>query len=139
MSLLSTIIQEPAWKPHRFFIYGRPGCGKTSLACSAPKPILLRVGQEDFPASISCPSWPDSADSFQTVIDRMTALYKENHDFETFVLDSITGLASLVYSETCKERGKKHIEEWTFMKGYEFAIPFWIRIRNGLDKLREKE
>lgn len=136
MSLLETIIQKPAWKPQRFLIYGTPGVGKTTFAASAPKPILLNV--EDGLGDISCPHWPTNAKTFDEVLGRMRSLYSEKHDFETFILDGLTGVRPFVYKKVCEEKGKEHIEDFGYGKGYEYALVYWQKLMDGLEALRDK-
>ena len=84
-------------------IAGDPGVGKTLLAATFPKPIIIRV--EDGAASIS-----HLSDAFMTplikrpyeVNDWLDRLAKEKHHRKTLVIDSITALDAMVESEIVK-------------------------------------
>ncbi|RKX64881.1 MAG: AAA family ATPase [Tenericutes bacterium] len=84
-------------------VYGRPGIGKTMLASTAPKPLiisaeagLLSLADHDIPvAEIS--SMADLTDIYNYVKDDPDA-----QEFETIVLDSISEIAEVILSANKK-------------------------------------
>jgi len=88
MSLLDTV-SIPKRKPPIITIVGESGCGKTSLAATMPKPIFIRA--EDGMQSVHSPAFPLLTSSNQ-LFGQLRALYKEKHDYQTVVIDSVTAL-----------------------------------------------
>lgn len=90
-------------------IYGKPGTGKTTLALSAPKPLLL-----DFDGGmgrVDSMFWGDTLeiDNFQTVFDLLQESEKTLDDFDTIIIDTvgsfIESLCAHLVSKNPKLRG----------------------------------
>ena len=91
---LASLNRLSAPKPPRIVIYGPHGIGKNTFAASAPRPVLINL-EDGHPSGIPIDSFP-KASSFSEVMEAMTALYSEDHDFETLVIDSLDWLEPLV-------------------------------------------
>ena len=90
MSVLSTI-SKPCDRAIIATITGDAGIGKTTLACSFQKPIVIRV--EDGLQSIPENERPDAFPVVQKVDElwsQLSALINEQHDYKTVVIDSVT-------------------------------------------------
>lgn len=77
-------------------IIGDAGLGKTSLAATFPRPIFIRA--EDGMSSIPEDVRPDAFPRIRDVDDlkeQLTALIKEDHNYETLVVDSVTALETI--------------------------------------------
>ena len=95
MSLLSTI-SKPADRAVFVTILGEAGLGKTSLAASFPKPIFLRA--EDGLQAIPLENRPDAFPVIKKeseLWEQLMTLIKEDHDYKTVVIDSVTALERL--------------------------------------------
>lgn len=95
MSLLSTVT-KPQSRPVIATITGDAGSGKTTLAATFPKPIFIRA--EDGMESIPLDKRPDAfpvIESVDQLWEQLTALIKEDHDYKTVVIDSVTQLESM--------------------------------------------
>ena len=95
MSILSSIA-KPNDRPIICTLTGDAGLGKTSLAATFPKPIFIRA--EDGLQAIPASSRPDAFPILNTVEqlwEQLTALIKDEHDYKTLVIDSITQLDNL--------------------------------------------
>lgn len=87
--------------PKSFVIYGLPGSGKTTLASTFPKPLLLMDMNDKGTDSIS-----DVKNVYVAEIEdaaQVDAMYWElkegRHDYETVVLDTMTRFQELVIEE----------------------------------------
>ena len=95
MSVLSSI-RKPEDRPAIVTILGDSGLGKTSLACTFPNPIVIRA--EDGLSAIPSEQRPDAFPVIQKVDDvwdQLMALIKEDHEYKTVIVDSVTALERL--------------------------------------------
>ena len=95
MSILSSIA-KPNDRSIICTITGDAGLGKTSLAATFPKPIFIRA--EDGLQAIPVSTRPDAFPLLSNVDmlwEQLTALIKEDHDYKTLVVDSVTQLDTL--------------------------------------------
>lgn len=138
MSLKDLVSSKGCVEDDRVIIYGPSGAGKTTMACTFPSPVLLRV--EDGARGVDVPTWPQVFTSLNGVIGAVTDLIKEEHEFKTLIIDSLDWLEPLVWDYTATEGGKGSIEDWGYQKGYKvYAIKVWDRVLQTLDVLRKKK
>lgn len=107
MSLLSAA-KKPQNEPLIVTICGNPGSGKTSLAASFPKPFLIRTTGEAVPRDLA--DAPDSLDEVQKVEPfwaQLMALLDEEHDYQTAIVDSITGLEAMFTADVIEKDPNK--------------------------------
>lgn len=119
--------------PARILIYGPPGLGKTSLAASFPKPVLLKV-EDGVPAGVDIASFDIT--SFDGVMEAISALYSEEHDFKTVILDTLDRLEPLLWAKLCADQKWANIESPGYGKGYALADSYWREALDGLNALR---
>lgn len=127
-------IQKPTPKPARIIIYGNSGVGKTTIASQSDRPIFLCT--EDGLGNLNVPSFPLIQD-YDQFISALSALGREEHDFQTVVIDSLDWLEPLVWAQVCKRLNVKSIEEPGYGKGYTEATVEWTRILDYLTALRD--
>ena len=136
---LKDLKQVRATLPPRILIYGEPGVGKTALAACVPAPVFLQI-EDGTPADVELTSF-GKLDTFGQVLDALSALYSETHEFRTVVIDSVSELQRLVFAETCqrgddKGNKKNNIEDFGYGKGYVYAQRVWQDVLDGLNALR---
>lgn len=101
MSILSQAA-KPAREPIVATIVGTAGSGKTSLAATFPKPIVVRTQGETAPRDLSAEQRPDMMPELgdaAALWDVLKALLNDDHDYQTLVIDSCTGLEQLFVSD----------------------------------------
>jgi hypothetical protein len=93
MSLLATI-SVPVDRPVIVTILGDAGLGKTTLGATFPNPIFIRAGDDGL-QSIPEEERPKSFPIIENVDDlwaQLATLCKEEHNYKTLVIDSVTAL-----------------------------------------------
>lgn len=112
---LSQLTRANQPKPPRITIHGVAGVGKTTFAAQAYKPVFIQT--EDGLGTLSANHFP-LARTFEEVLDALAALYTEEHDFKTVVIDSVDWLEPLIWGKACRDNGWASIEDAGYGKGY---------------------
>lgn len=127
---LKSIRKNDAMAAPRIMVYGVEGIGKSTFGAGAPNPIYILT--EDGLGSLNVNHFP-LATSFQDVIDAIATLYKENHAFETVVIDSLDWLEAIIQREIEQKYDAKDL---AYGKGSLIAAERWREILDGLNALR---
>lgn len=107
MSALASI-SKPKDRPVFVTLCGDSGMGKTTLASRFPKPIVIRA--EDGLQAIPEKHRPDAfplLSSVDELWEQLTALVKEDHDYQTVIIDSVTALERLFIQHVIDSDPKK--------------------------------
>lgn len=121
--------------PPRLLTYGVAGVGKTKFGTDSPSPVILQT--EDGLGTIEAATF-GVLRSFQEVMEAITSLYDEPHDFQTVVVDSLDWLEPLIWRHTCEVQTPpwKDIETPGYGKGYLAALETWREFLDGINGLR---
>ena len=139
MAISLASLKKTTAKANPFVIVsGVEGVGKTEFAAQWPAPIMIRTTGENVPAGVEIDEFPEAA-SFDDLTDAIAALYNEEHNFGTFIVDALDGVEKLVWAETCKRNGWKTIEDESYGKGYVAADAVWDELLEGLKMLNEEK
>ena len=107
MSLLSTV-STPKPRAPIITIVGEAGTGKSSLAAAFPKPVFIRA--EDGVGRITKKVKPPQAfppvKTGDQLFDQLMALAKEEHDFLTAVVDSVSRLDEIFTRDILEKDGR---------------------------------
>jgi len=133
---LSGVITGKRQMPRRVLLYGTHGIGKSTWAASSPKPIVLQI--EDGLDDIGVDRTPVLTETIEVARWLIELSGDEDHGYQTVVIDSIDWLERLIWKATCKEQGKKSIEEFGYGKGYVLAMRRWEQLLHMLDACRGK-
>lgn len=106
MSLVE-VLSRPAHRAVMVTIAGEGGMGKTSLAAAFPAPVFLRT--EDGMESLgnNAPMAFPVAGSSRDIEEQLLMLGREDHQFRTVVIDSVTKLNILIEQEIVAGDPKK--------------------------------
>ena len=134
MSILAQVTSNRRGAPRATIIFGVGGCGKSTFAAGAPSPIFLpcEAGIND----IEVPAVP-FLDSYPAVMEAITALYQEEHQYQTVVVDSLDWLERLIWDDVASAEKVDSIEGIGYGKGYTFALDRWRTLLSGLNALRK--
>ena len=131
---LASVTSDVMKLPTRTLLYGTDGIGKSTFASKAPKPIFVpteegatRIPVAKFPL---CRSWTD-------VLGSLRALYVEDHEYRTLVLDSADWAQTLATTHIVKQDYGGDITAFdAYGRGYKGVMAEWLRLLSALDHLR---
>jgi hypothetical protein len=136
MSFLSKLVRSSDnVQPARILLHGVAGVGKTSLAAAFPNPVFAMV--EDGAGMLDITGAPIK--SWDDMMAMIGSLYDEEHDFQTFVVDSLDWFEPLVWAEACRLNKWNSIEDAGYGKGYVAATELWRQFVDGVNALRTEK
>lgn len=130
---LSSIQKSTGVKAPRVMIYGPHGLGKTTFGAGAPAPIFIQT--EDGLGRLEVDHFP-LAQSFDDVLGAIGALYSEDHNFKTVVVDSLDWLDNLIWRDINAKHDEKAL---AYGKGAVMAADYWRNVLEGLSALRDEK
>ena len=133
---LSRLRRVVADQPPRLMFYGPPGLGKTSLAAEFPNAVFIQV-EDGTPGGVELTSF-GHLKSFVEVMEALSSLLTEAHDYATVVVDSVDKLEPLVWAQTCEDNGWENIEKAGYGKGYIAAEAVWREFLALCNELRHQ-
>jgi hypothetical protein len=137
----------------RIVLLGVEKIGKTTFACGTRfakggvidetglnAPIVIPAKGEEGADALDVPIFP-TCKKFGDVMESIGALYSEEHEHKTAVLDSASALEPLIWDELCQENNVANIEKvgGGYGKGYIEAVGKWRMLLEGLDALRTEK
>lgn len=136
---LSSIASGVRMKAPKLVIYGVGGIGKTTFAAGATKPIFLFT--EEGQGSLDVARFEPRPDdpvlrTWEELIEGCQALYNEQHDYGTVVLDSMDFAEPLLWRYVSEKYKKANIEAFGYGKGYVYAVDEARILFQWLDALR---
>lgn len=107
MSLLDSI-SKPQDRATIVTICGDSGLGKTSLAATFPKPIVIRAedGLQGVPSELRPDAFP-LLQKVEELWEQLRTLLQEEHGYETLIVDSATALERLFITHVIDSDPKK--------------------------------
>jgi hypothetical protein len=134
-------IEIPDDGPGAVTIFGDAGDGKTSLAATFPKPIFIRV--EDGLKAIPKDKRPHAGPVIQKADDlwaQLAWLIKEDHDYRTAVIDSVSKLDVIFTEEIMRVDGKDNLAQCAggYGAGYQVLFGMHQRLRKACQMLQDK-
>jgi hypothetical protein len=142
MSILETI-SKPETRASIISIFGDAGLGKTCLAASLPNPIVIRA--EDGLQAIPADKRPDAFPLLRSADDlwaQLTALVKEEHQYRTVVIDSVTALERMFIASVidCDPKEPRSINQALggYGAGLSAVAAMHHRVRKACGMLNER-
>lgn len=135
---LSSIEETKHAYPPRILVHGQEKVGKSTFMSQAPDSIFIRT--EDGLSGINSKAFP-LATKYDDVIDALTALALNEHDYKFVVLDSADWLERLIHEKVCSDDNVKTIElaGGGYGKGYGIALNLWRDVLRALDYLNKEK
>src|SRR5258705_1406448 len=119
-SILNQVTVRKRKRQVMALLYGQPGIGKSRWAAGAPKPIFIST--ERGLDQLNVAKLPAPKD-FKSLYEQVDALDKEEHDYQTAVLDTIDGTELLIFGRVCQEGKATSIKQFAggYGKGFQRA------------------
>lgn len=137
---LKDLRTSTSMRPPRIVIYGPHGVGKNTFGSSAPKAVLIDI-EDGQPAGLDVPSL--RVTNFAELMEALGALYSEEHDFETVIVDSLDWLEPIFHREAIRRNNDANptkqwntIEDAGYGKGYILALDPLREYLDGINALR---
>ena len=136
---LSSIKKGVQHKAPRIVLLGVEKIGKSTFAAGSDNPIFLPIKGEEGVDDLDVAKFP-RAETFDDVLAAVRTLIKEDHEFKTFIIDSVSALEPVIWAKLCEEDNVDSIELYQkgFGKGYTAAANKMRDLMEGLDRLRSK-
>ena len=134
---LASIVKGKLNKPPRVLLYGVEKIGKSTFAAAAPSPIFLCSEDGTSELDVARFREPTRWEEVRYAID---TLVRTEHNYKTFVIDTLDWLEPLCWAEVCRKGGVDTIEAFGggYGKGYMAALDEWRVLLSELDELRHK-
>lgn len=134
---LKNIVKGKIKKPFLVLLYGPDGVGKSTFGSEAPAPIF--DGPESGTNNLDIARFTDSS-SWAKIRSNVWSLIKEDHEFKTYVLDSLDWAEPLLWQALCEKYHADSIDEVAggYGKGYGLANQEWKSYMQDLNKLRDR-
>lgn len=143
MSILSSI-SKPGDRPVLITICGDSGMGKTTLAATFPKPIVIRAedGLQAIPADLRPDAFP-VVNTPDELWEQLKGLIGEDHGYQTLVVDSVTALERMFATHIVETDPKKPRGIQQALGGYgagrEAVAAMHSRLRKAAGLLAERK
>lgn len=143
MSLLDSI-SKPQDRATIVTICGDSGLGKTSLAATFPKPIVIRAedGLQGLPSELRPDAFP-LLQKVEELWEQLRTLLQEEHDYKTLIIDSATALERLFITHVIDSDSKKPSSINTALGGYGSGLAavaaLHQRVRKACGLLNERK
>lgn len=142
MSFSINNIQKGVVKmPRKIVIYGPPKLGKSTLAGSVKKALMIPT--EDRVAHINCDKTP-VVKKYEEIMDVFNFLLTEKkHLYKRVIIDSLDWLEPILHQYICEKKKitsltDDHNKETAFQKGLKYiAVDGWKTFLHNCDVLRE--
>ena len=136
---LNNIKKGVEHKAPRIVLLGVEKIGKSTFAAGAESVIFLPIKGEEGVDDLDVAKFP-RAETFDDVLEAVTTLIRDEHEYKTFVIDSASALEPVIWSKLCEESNCDSIEKvgGGYGKGYIEAANKWRSLMDGLDRLRSK-
>ena len=136
---LNSIKKGVEHKAPRIVLLGVEKIGKSTFAAGSDNPIFLPIKGEEGVDDLDVAKFP-RAETFDDVLAAVTTLIRDDHEFKTFIIDSVSALEPVIWQKLCDEDQVDSIEQYQkgFGKGYTAAANKMRDLMEGLDRLRSK-
>ena len=117
-------------RPFAVVLYGVEGVGKTTFAVKAPGCALIDL-EHGSHRNDDVPNRVEGVESFADLLECIDYCAGEL-GAKTIAIDSLDVVETFIWQATCREHGKRTIEEFGYGKGYVLALGKWEQLTTKL-------
>ena len=137
MKTLDDITVGGVQYPPRMVAYGTDGIGKSTFGSQATNPIF--VCTEDGATRLDVPQFP-LCKKWEDIFDALRALAKEDHNYQTVVIDTADWAQHLAIEFIIRDEYKDNGAMFdAYGAGYKVLMREWRKFLSALDYLRTKK
>jgi hypothetical protein len=137
MSHLLNITQGKKKLPPFMIYYTPPGCGKSTLGASFPKPLFIdfEEGSYEFDVKrLELDSWESLMETLNEILETEAGTL----GFESIILDTLDAIEVKMHIQLAKDQGKESIEDIGWQKGFLIALEYWADFIKICKAIRKK-
>lgn len=140
---LASLTADKRLRAPRIIILGVHKIGKSTFAADSESPVFLPIkgeeGIDDLKVQPFAP--PDPCSSLADVIGWLYSFGRDEHPYQTVVIDSASTLDPIIHTEICQAAGTTSINEGPlrFNVGIDKANVAWRQVTETLDALRSEK
>lgn len=143
----AAVTTAPDQTAHRFILTGRSGVGKTFFASTIPGVFIIPIeeGLKGVSPDHNPAHFRNTPHTLRELHEAIDAFGREVNavpdgggprPYKMLVLDSLTGVETLVHLQVCDAERVPHMEAKEFKKVWHAAEPEWDRLLARLDAIR---
>lgn len=134
---LNSISRGKRIRAPKMVVYGGPKVGKSTFCSQIEGAVFIQT--EEGLDALDVARFP-MATKYQDVLDAITTLATQEHDFRAAVIDSLDWTEALLWQHVCDKHNVKSIElvGGGYGKGYIEATKLWRELLDALDYLRNE-
>jgi hypothetical protein len=119
-------------------IYGSPGSGKTTLACSTQSSAILLVDEvlTGIPWEVPHPDEPPRNFRELLIQIRELSAHARKAGLKHLVIDKMLGVERLVYELACEQMDRSYSDAVDYGKLWKTALPLWRDLVREMDTAR---
>jgi len=137
---LASITSGKCLRAPRIITLGTEKIGKSTFAASAPSAVILPIKGEEGIDDIDVGKTP-TCSTYAEAEGWLYSLGRDEHNYESVVIDSSSTLEPLIWSHVCEKHGNVDSIEKVmggYGKGYTEATNVWRKLTEILDALRSE-
>mgnify|MGYP001615343920 FL=1 len=132
---LANVVKGKIAAPFRVALVATEGLGKSTWAAGAPSPVVIDADNGTKLVDIEGWRGENRPQSWEDVFDAIETLGRDQHRYQTLVIDTVDAIEPLCWAFICRRDGKKSIEDYGYGKGYTAALDEWRRLIAALERL----
>lgn len=118
--------------PKSFIIWGESMSGKTYLSRQFPNPLIINTDGNGQKVDTPC----IEIKSFLHFLEVIEAVKKENHTFETIIIDLIDDIQTMLSNHVCEKYGVEHEADVPFGKAFGEVKSKWKKLMMDLTQMK---
>ena len=136
--MLASVKPSRKMRPPRILLLGTEKVGKSTFASEMANPVFLPIAKEEGIDDVEASAFP-MCSSFEMAMEAVRSLQGE-HQFKTFVIDSVSTLSPLVIDSSIRDERVDSESKLGGGYGHQYDTPLkkWFQLMGELDAIRDR-